>query len=144
MQCLLDLFWELIADVTNLLTYSMQQSPSWEANRFPASQKNFPAFYGTRRFITAFTSVRHLSLSWANSIQSPQLLPTSWRSILILFSHLRLGLLSGLLPSAFPPKPCIHVYSVPYIILNLTIRRFLFLAAMFKLKDKLCNTQTIK
>ena len=26
----------------------------------------------------------HLSLSWANSIQSPQPLPTSWRSILIL------------------------------------------------------------
>jgi len=25
--------------------------------------KNFPAFYGTRRFITAFTSARHLSLS---------------------------------------------------------------------------------
>jgi hypothetical protein len=25
--------------------------------------KKFPAFYGTRRFITAFTSTRHLSLS---------------------------------------------------------------------------------
>jgi len=25
--------------------------------------KNFPTFYGTRRFITALTSVRHLSLS---------------------------------------------------------------------------------
>jgi len=25
--------------------------------------KKFPAFYGTRRFITAFTSFRHLSLS---------------------------------------------------------------------------------
>jgi len=25
--------------------------------------KKFPAFYGTQRFITAFTSVRHLSLS---------------------------------------------------------------------------------
>jgi len=31
--------------------------------------KKFPAFYGTRRFITALTSVRHLSLSWANPIQ---------------------------------------------------------------------------
>jgi hypothetical protein len=30
----------------------------------------FPVFYGTRRFITAFTSARHLSLSWATSIQS--------------------------------------------------------------------------
>jgi hypothetical protein len=25
--------------------------------------KKFPVFYGTRRFITAFTSIRHLSLS---------------------------------------------------------------------------------
>ena len=32
--------------------------------------KKFPAFYGTQRFITAFTSARHLSLSWARSIQS--------------------------------------------------------------------------
>ena len=27
--------------------------------------KKFPAFYGTRRFITAITSVRHQSLTWA-------------------------------------------------------------------------------
>ena len=32
--------------------------------------KKFPAFDGTRRFITALTSVRHLSLSWASPIQS--------------------------------------------------------------------------
>jgi len=44
--------------------------------------KKFPAFYGTRRFITALTSVRHLSLSWASPIQSIYTTPTSWRSIL--------------------------------------------------------------
>ena len=32
--------------------------------------KKFPAFHGTPRFITALTSVRHLSLSWASPIQS--------------------------------------------------------------------------
>jgi hypothetical protein len=32
--------------------------------------KKFPAFYRTRRFITTVTSARHLSLSWASSIQS--------------------------------------------------------------------------
>ena len=32
--------------------------------------KKFPAFYGTRRFSSALTSARHLSLSWASSIQS--------------------------------------------------------------------------
>ena len=53
--------------------------------------KKFPAFHGTQRFITALTSVRHLSLSWASPIQSTCPHPTSWRSILILSTHLRLG-----------------------------------------------------
>jgi hypothetical protein len=43
--------------------------------------KKFPAFYGTRRFITSFTTARHLFLSWATSIQSMPLHPTSWISI---------------------------------------------------------------
>ena len=38
--------------------------------------KKFTAFYGTRRFITAFTSFRHSSLSWASPIQSPYPQPT--------------------------------------------------------------------
>ena len=53
--------------------------------------KKFPAFHGTRRFITAITTVRHLSLSLASPIQSIYPHPTSWRSILILSTHLRLG-----------------------------------------------------
>ena len=39
--------------------------------------KKFPAFHGTRRFITAFTNARHLSLSWASSIHSIPPHPTS-------------------------------------------------------------------
>ena len=66
--------------------------------------KKFPGFHGTRRFITALTSVRHLYLSWASPIQSIFPHPTSWRSIVILSTHLRLGLPSGLLPSGFPSK----------------------------------------
>jgi len=66
--------------------------------------KKFPAFHGTRRFITALTSVRHLSLSWANPIQSTDPYPTSWRSIVILSTHLRLGLPSCLFPSGFLPR----------------------------------------
>jgi len=66
--------------------------------------KKFPAFHGTRRFITALTFVRHLSLSWASPIQSIYPHPTSWRSVLILSTHLRLGLPSGLLSSGFPTK----------------------------------------
>ena len=64
--------------------------------------KKFPAFHGTRRLINALTSVHHLSLSWVSPIQSIYPHPTSWRSILILSAHLRLGLPSGLLPSGFP------------------------------------------
>ena len=60
--------------------------------------KKFPAFHGARMFIIALTSVRHLSLSWASPIQSIYPHPTSWRSILILSTHLRLGLPSGLFP----------------------------------------------
>ena len=66
--------------------------------------KKFPAFYGTRRFIIEFTSARQLSLSWARSIQSIPPYPISWRSILMLSSHLRLGLPSGLFHSHFPIK----------------------------------------
>ena len=67
--------------------------------------KKFPAFHEARMFITALTSVRHLSLSWASPIQSIYPHPTSWRSILILSTHLRLGLPTGL----FPPSP--HPYA---------------------------------
>jgi hypothetical protein len=63
-----------------LLTYFMEQSHSWEVNRFAASQE-IPAIYGTRMFITTFTSACHLSLSWASSIQSIHPHPTSWRFI---------------------------------------------------------------
>jgi len=54
--------------------------------------KKFPAFHIIQRFITALTSVRHLSLSWISPIQSIYPHPTSWRSILVLSTHLRLGL----------------------------------------------------
>jgi hypothetical protein len=67
-----------------------------------AASQEIPRIYGTRMFITVPTSARHLSLSWARSIQSPQPPHTSCRSLLILSSHLRLGLAVGLLPSGFP------------------------------------------
>ena len=62
-----------------------------------AANQEIPRILWNLKFITILTSTHHLSLSWAKPIQSPQPLPTSWRSILILSSHLRLGLPNGLL-----------------------------------------------
>ena len=90
----------------------MVQSPSWEAKWFARSQE-IPHIHGTRRFITALTSVRHPSLSCASPIQSIYPHPTSWRFILILSTHLRLGPPSGLFPSCFPTKTLYAPLSSP-------------------------------
>ena len=92
--------------LTYLLTYSLTPWCRVLLEKLTGLQlvKKFPAFHGTRRFITAFTSVRQLSLSWASPIQSICPHPTSWRSFLILSTHLRLGLPSGLFPSGFTTR----------------------------------------
>jgi hypothetical protein len=56
---------------------------------------SFPSFCGTRKFITKFTRALHLSLSSARPIQSIPPHHISPRSILILSTHLHLGLPSG-------------------------------------------------
>jgi len=81
----------------------VEQSPFWEANRFSASQE-IPPFYGTQRFISAFTRALYLSLCWVSSNQSMPPHPNSRRLVLILSFHLRLGLPSGRFPWSFPTK----------------------------------------
>ena len=49
--------------------------------------KNFPAFYGTRMFITELTTVRHLSLSCASPIQSTYPHPTSWKTCIYIYIY---------------------------------------------------------
>ena len=98
-----------------LLTYLLHGAESflrrWTVN-FAASQE-IPRIYGTRKFLTVPTSARHPSLSWDNSVQSPRHPPTSWRSILILSSHIRLGLPNGLFLSDFPTNTLCPPYSSP-------------------------------
>ena len=90
---------------TYLLTYLLTPWSTVLLEKLTGSAASqIPRIFGTRRFITVPTSARHLSLSWANSIQSPQPPPTSWRTILILSYHLRLGLLNGLFPSGLHTK----------------------------------------
>jgi hypothetical protein len=62
--------------------------------------KKFPVFYGSRRFTSMFKRCRYRSLSWARWVQST----TSHTMSLILSSHLRQALPSGLLRSDFPTK----------------------------------------
>jgi len=104
----------LIYLLTYLLIYSLTPRSTALLEKLTVFQlvKKFPAFYGKRKFITAFTSACHLSLSCASSIQSKPPHPTSWRSKLLLSSHLCLGLPSGLFPSEFPTKiPCTPLFS---------------------------------
>ena len=60
----------------------MEQSPSWNLTGLQLVKK-FPTFYGTRRFITALTRARHLSLSWASYIQSTTHFPKIHPNIIL-------------------------------------------------------------
>jgi hypothetical protein len=86
-----------------LLTHSTKQSPSWEANRPTASQEirrilwNPQVHYHIHKCPPPVPIMSHIY-----PVQAPH--PTSWRYILILPSHLRLSLPSGLFPSGFPTK----------------------------------------
>jgi len=79
----------------------LEQNTFWETDSHSLVKK-FPAFYGTRRYITVFIRICHWSLSWTRWIQSTNFHPVSQRSILILCSHLLPRLPTGLL--GFPIK----------------------------------------
>jgi hypothetical protein len=76
----------------------MEQSPSWEANRFSASQEISHIFWNPKVHFHSDKCPPPVS------IQSISPHPTCWRSILILSSHLRVGLPIGLFSSGFPNK----------------------------------------
>jgi hypothetical protein len=81
----------------------MEHSPSWEADSSSASQEIPHVLWNPKVHYRIHNSPPPVPiLSHINPVHAPHL--TSWRSILILSSHLRLGLPSGLLPSGLPTK----------------------------------------
>ena len=78
-----------------ILTYSREQWPSWEGNWFSSSEE-IPCIIWNSKVHYHIHKCCHLPLSWPRSIQTMPSHPTSWRSIILLSSHLCLGLPSGL------------------------------------------------
>ena len=108
-----------LSTVTNSLGQSFLRSS--------ASQEN-PRIFWTPIFNPAFTKARHLSLFWAKSIQSTAPHPTSWRSILILSSHISLGLPCGVSHSILS---CLNVFT--FCTCYKILIRLLCFVASFKL-----------
>ena len=96
-----------------LLTYFMEQSPAWEANRFSASHEiprilwNLNVHYRVHKF-PPYVHV----LSHVNPVHAPH--PTSWISILILSSYLRLVSCEWSLSLRFPHQNPVYTSPLPH------------------------------
>jgi hypothetical protein len=92
------------------LTHSKKHSPSWEANTSWASQHIIRILFNPKVHYRIHNSPPPAPiLSQIDSVHVPH--PTSRKSILILSSHLRLGLSSGSLPQVSPLKPFMQLSS---------------------------------
>jgi hypothetical protein len=101
------------SSITDVMWFSSWPT-DWQTNKLlkkltvPQLVKKFPAL-GTRSFITGLAAARHLSLSWARSIQSTPYTPSFLKTPITipLFSQV----VSVLRFS--PAKHCMHISSIP-------------------------------
>ena len=105
-----------------LLTYSMQHIPSWEANRFSANQEIPRILWNPKIYYRIHICPPPVPiLNQLDPVHAP--VSHSWITILISSSHLRLGLPNGLFPSGFPTKT-LHTLLLSAIHATCSARRF--------------------
>ena len=123
----------------------MEQSPSWEANRFSAGQQIPRILWNPKVHCRVYKSPPPVPvLSQINPVHAPH--HTSWWSILILSSHLRLGLTNGLFPSRVPTNILyaplfspVHTTCPAHLILFYLIARIIFDDEYRSLSSSFCS-----
>jgi hypothetical protein len=110
------------ANNTNISNLTPWSKAHLEKPTAPHLVKKFPAFYGNRRFITAFTTTRHLSICCARSVQST---PRS-TDFLEFYFNVNPPIYTYVFqvvsfPQVPPPKPYQNLYSPSHLLRALPI-----------------------